>query len=113
MIRSLAIPFVVFAAVVCRGAELCNMPGFQKLSNLADDSAPPSIKAAQQWLVANDRDADSLFVAVRSTDGGEEVDLIDEVQCHATSARGCAGTFCATLVYDSSRDKIQRATYWR
>lgn len=113
MTRSLIVPFVLLAAVECRGAEVCQTPGFKELSNLAADGATPSILAAQRWLAANGKDAEKLFVAVRSTEGGEELDVVDEIQCHAASARGCVGTFCATLVYDTSRNTIERATHWR
>lgn len=113
MVRSLLVFYLILASVECRGAEMCRTTGFRMVSDLASGGTPPSIAAARRWLRANGQDAEKLYVAVRSTDGHDELDVIDEIQCNAESPRGCVGKFCATLVYDSHRDKIESVTYWR
>lgn len=110
---SLGILFLIVASAECRGAEECGFPGFRRFSDVLGGPARPSIVAAQRWLTADGQDVAKLFVAVASTKGREELHVIDELECRVASHRGCAGKFCATLIYDPERGKIGNVIYWK
>ena len=96
-------------------AECPGLPTFRRFSNveLRRDSDRRLVAAARRWLSAKGQDPASLFAAIASDGDDREIHVVDEAECNAEPHFGCAGKFCATLIYEAEHDAIERAVYWR